>query len=307
MSHATHAGPCETETVTPSQQVERWRQTGTSLTAGADRIFVVDAPPDGTPAAPPLLVVHGFPTSSFDFADVLPQLRARRRVVLLDLPGYGLSDKPDRAYSLFGQAAVVESVVAELSLDEVDLLTHDMGDSVGGELLARDIEGALAFGIRRRVLANGSVYLDLAHLTTGQQFLAALPDERLPEDTAPTRHALIDALWATMAADATVDDDTVAAAAELVVRDGGNRLLPRLIRYLAERREHEDRWTGAIERHPAPLTIVWGDVDPIADWAMTDRLVERRPDARRTRLARVGHYPMVEVPDAFATAVLDAL
>ena len=293
--------------MTPSEQVERWRQAGTSLTAGADRVFVVDAPPDGTAVAPPLLVIHGFPTSSHDFADVLPQLRAGRRVVLLDLPGYGLSDKPDRAYSLFEQASVVEAVVAELGLDEVDLLTHDMGDSVGGELLARDLDGATPFVIRRRVLTNGSIYLDLAHLTSGQQFLAALPDERLPEETAPTRRALIDALWATMAPDASVEDDTVATAAELVVRDGGNRLLPRLIRYLAERREHEHRWTGAIERHPAPMTIVWGEVDPIADWSMTDRLVERRPDARRTRLARVGHYPMVEVPDAFAAAVLDAL
>jgi pimeloyl-ACP methyl ester carboxylesterase len=293
--------------VTPSEQVERWRRTGTSLTAGTDRVFVVDAPPDGAAVAPPLLVVHGFPTSSFDFADVLPRLRTGRRVVLLDLPGYGLSDKPDRAYSLFEQASVVESVVAALGVSEVDLLTHDMGDSVGGELLARGLDGLLRFAIRRRVLTNGSVYLDLAHLTAGQQFLAALPDERLPEDTAPDRDALVTALWATLAPDTSVDDEAIVAAADLVVLAGGNRLLPRLIRYIAERREHEDRWTGAIERHPAPLAIVWGDVDPIADWSMTDRLVERRPDARRTRLARVGHYPMVEVPDAFATAVLDTL
>jgi pimeloyl-ACP methyl ester carboxylesterase len=99
----------------------------------------------------------------------------------------------------------------------------------------------------------------------------------------------------------------VEAGAELIVVDGGNRLLPRLIRYLRERREHEARWTGAIESHPAPLTIVWGDRDPIAVYPMTDRLVERRPDAARTRLTDVGHFPMLEAPDAFASAVLAGL
>jgi pimeloyl-ACP methyl ester carboxylesterase len=272
-----------------------------------DGVFVVDAAPSRAATAAPLLVVHGFPTSSFDFADVLEPLREERRVVLLDLPGYGLSDKPDRAYSLFDQATAVETVVARLGLTDLDLLTHDMGDSVGGELLARDLDGRLGFAVRRRIVTNGSIYLDLAHLTDGQRFLAALPDERLAADIAPSRDAMVAALRATMAPASPVDGDVVVAAADLVVRDGGNRLLPRLIRYLDERREHEDRWTGAIERHPAPLSVVWGDADPIADWTMTDRLLDRRPDATRARLAGVGHYPMVEAAAAFATAVLAAL
>ena len=51
--------------------------------------------------------------------------------------GYGLSAKPDRAYTLGLQADVVASFVAELGIERLDLLTHDMGDTVGGELLAR--------------------------------------------------------------------------------------------------------------------------------------------------------------------------
>src|SRR5215203_5859649 len=75
----------------------------------------------------PLLVVHGFPTSSVDFAPIVDRLAERRRVVLLDLPGYGLSAKPDRPYSLFAQADVVEAVATATGLTggEVDLLTHD--------------------------------------------------------------------------------------------------------------------------------------------------------------------------------------
>jgi pimeloyl-ACP methyl ester carboxylesterase len=291
--------------------VEEWAARGHRVHAAGDDVFVVDIAPDRPGGSPPLLVLHGFPTSSIDWRAALPALRAERRVVLLDFPGYGLSAKPDRAYSLFGQADVVEMVAGALGLDEVDLITHDMGDSVGGELLARSIDGDLGFGIRRRVLTNGSIYLDLAHLTAGQELLSALPDEALADDAAPDVDALVRALTDTLAPpecpQSTPDPDEVRAAALLVASNGGNRLLPRTIRYIEERRRHETRWTGAIEHHPAPLTVVWGDRDPIAVVAMTDRLVERRPDAALTRLVGVGHYPMVEAPVPFTAAVLGGL
>ena len=87
-----------------SDLVDAWRARGRHRTVGGDRIFVVDVPPTGTPAAAPLLVLHGFPTSSFDFHRVVDALAADRRVVLFDYPGYGLSDKPDRPYRLVDHA-----------------------------------------------------------------------------------------------------------------------------------------------------------------------------------------------------------
>jgi pimeloyl-ACP methyl ester carboxylesterase len=269
-------------------------------------VFVVDhAPTAGESAGPPLLVLHGFPTSSHDWVRVLDALALQRRVVLLDFLGFGLSDKPDQRYSLFEQADLVEGVARELGLGEVVLVSHDMGDSVAGEVLARSLDGTSPFDVTGRVLTNGSVYIGMAHLTDGQQLLLSLPDERLAERLG--HDALVDALRGTFAPDSDVPDDDVRAAADLIVRDGGDRLLPRTIRYVEERHEHEDRWTGAIERHPAPLTIVWGDLDPVAVWPMAERLHEARPDATLVRLRGVGHYPMLEAPDVFAAAVKHAL
>jgi len=56
-------------------------------------------------------------------------------------------------------------------------------------------------------------------------------------------------------------------------------------------------------RHPSPLTVVWGTDDPIAVPAMADRVEASCPDARVVRLDGVGHYPMVEAPGRFASAV----
>lgn len=287
-------------------QVDDWTDKASWLDVGGGKVAVIDVPARSAAGdGPPWLVIHGFPTSSIDFQPVLDRLAHQQRVVLLDLPGYGLSAKADRPYSLFEQADVVVRVAEELGLDEIDLLTHDMGDTVGGELLARSLEGTLGFSVRRRVLTNGSIYIEDAQLTDGQQVLLSLPDELLPEELAPNAASLVDAM-----AQLCVPGLLTAAVkerlmdgAQLIIRDGGNRLMPRLIRYIEERRVHQDRWTGAIEAHPAPVTVVWGRHDPVAVPGMAERLAERRPDASVVWLD-TGHWPMVEDPEAFADAVL---
>lgn len=283
-----------------------WFQLGERRLVAGHEVFVVELSAERD-VAEPVLVLHGFPTSSIDWRRVIGSLRARRRVVLFDFLGYGFSAKPDQRYSLFEQADIVESLATELSLDAVALVSHDMGDSVAGELLARGLDGSLGFEISRRVLTNGSIYLDMAHLTDGQQLLLSLPDERLAAESA-LGHELVEAALAATCAPAMVPAaDELAAMADVVVRDGGDRLLPRLIRYVEERRVHEQRWTGAIEAHPSPLTIVWGTADPIAVWPMAQRLYTARPDARLVELDGVGHYPMVEDPERFGAALVTAL
>lgn len=289
--------------------VAAWEAAGRSVEAAGHRVFVRVEPPAVDEGATPMLVLHGFPTCSFDWRHVLSRLAARRSVVLLDFPGFGLSAKPDLRYGIRMQADAAEGVAAALGLDRVVLVTHDMGDSVGGELLARDIDGELGFSVERRVLTNGSIYLDMAHLTAGQQLLMSLPDERLdlPDGVSVDAGAGFRAgLGATFSPGHPASDGELAAQWLLLQREGGQALMPRTIRYLEDRRVEERRYTGAIETHPSPLGVVWGDLDPVAVHAMTGALLEARPGTPLITLDGVGHYPMVEAPDRFADAV-DAL
>lgn len=282
-----------------------WEARGARRTVLGHELFVVDAPAVEASGAPPALLVHGFPTSSFDWVHAVDALSATRRVVTLDLLGFGLSDKPDQPYSLFEQADLVEAVAADLGLDDVLLVTHDMGDSVGGELLARELDGDLGFRVVRRVVTNGSIYLELAHLTPGQLAMLEMPDEMLPEGMGPDRDGLIATLTVLMGeAHREAAADHLGQLVDLILRNDGHRLLVRINRYLNQRKEHEGRWTGAIERHPAPLGIVWGEDDPIAVPAMANRLAEANGSADLRILAGVGHFPMVEAPAEFVPALL---
>ena len=162
------------------------------------------------------------------------------------------------------------------------------------------------------MVTNGSIYIQQAHLTDGQQLLLSLPDALLPEDVPIDASGLTRSLRATFSS-ATSEvpegwpEDPVPQAAAQIVYNDGHRVLPRLIRYIEERRANERRFTGAIESDPSPLHVVWGLDDPIAVPSMVDTLLAARPDATAVRLAHVGHYPMVEAPARFIDAVLPSL
>jgi len=284
-----------------------WEERGEYRTLGGTRVFTMDVAPRGEETLEPLLVLHGFPTCSFDFHLVLDTLAEHRRVLLFDMLGYGLSAKPDRAYTIDAQADTAQAFVAQAGVSRLALLSHDMGDTVGGELLARAVEGRWRVEVTRRVVTNGSIYIEMAHLTAGQELLLSLPDARLPEDAGIDGASLAASLAATFSPGATVDGAELAAAWELIAHDGGHLLLPRTIRYIEERRRSQSRYTGAIEEHPSPLGIVWGTDDPIAVADMATRLGAARPDARLILLDGVGHYPMIESPVRFASAVAEAL
>ncbi len=279
-----------------------WATRGTHRELAGHSIFTVDVPARGPERHPPLLVVHGFPTSSFDFRGVVDALADDRRVLLFDLLGYGLSDKPDQAYTIAEQADVAMAVVEAAGVDRLGLLTHDLGDTVGGELLARHLDGDWDVEVTDRTLANGSIYIEMAQLSAGQLLLLSLPDERLDRDAGIDEAGVTAGIAATFASGADVDPEELAALGALVAHGEGHLLLPRTIRYIEERRRNQDRFTGPIEAHPSPLTVVWGTEDPIAVVAMADRLVSARPDADLHLLTGIGHYPMVEAPAAFLDA-----
>lgn len=287
-----------------ADDVREWEARGRYLSVDSRRVWVLDVPAAADHGLDPLLVLHGFPSCSYDWRQVLDALRARRRVVALDFLGFGLSDKPDLRYSMRLQADVVEAVVRGLDITSVALLTHDMGDTVGGELLARSLDGSLPFDVSRRVLTNGSIYIDMAHLTNGQKMLLSLDDS--PTDVVAAS-GFKAGLAGTFSAQSSVGDDELEAQWLLAERDGGHRMLARTIRYIEDRRAEERRFTGAIEQHPSPLAVVWGADDPIAVLAMTDELRRARPDTAVTILDGVGHYPMLESPTRFAQAVTATL
>ena len=283
-----------------AELVAEWEARGRRIDVDGRAVWMLDTGERSSNAPDPVLLLHGFPSCSFDWRLLVDALAPERRVVALDFLGFGLSDKPDVRYGIRAQADVVEAVARAAGLRRVALVTHDMGDSIGGEVLARSLDGTLAFEVGRRVLTNGSIYIDMAHLTNGQQLLLSLPDAPTDLVTADGFRAGLAGTFSAHSAVPAVELDVQALFAE---RAGGLQLLPRTIRYIEDRRAEERRYTGAIETHASPLGVVWGADDPVAVLPMTDVLARARPATAVTVLDGVGHYPMLEAPDRFNAAV----
>ena len=228
-----------------SEPTRRWLESGRHLTIEGKRIFVYERG-DG----PPVLLLHGFPTSGYDWRGVIDGLADAYRCAALDFPGYGLSDKPEAySYSLFQQTDIVEGLVKALAIEQAHLVSHDVGTSVHTELLAREGEGRLPFHILSSTFLNGSMLQDMATITPFQKLLAS--NETLPQAMAISGNLTanyIEGLKSVMKRPECLTVDDVAVMNDLIAYQDGNRRLPALSLYMRERYIHRGRWIGALKQ-----------------------------------------------------------
>lgn len=281
--------------------VAEWRDGGRFLPTSAGNVFVRSA--DG--AGPTILLLHGFPSSSYDFRGVIPHL-AGRAWVTLDFLGFGLSDKPrPHRYSLLEQADIVQQAVAETTAGPVVVLAHDMGTSVTTELMARDIHGRLPFELQGVVLTNGSVILARASLRPSQKILRS----RLGPlaGRLVNRRGFARGFAKLFTPDHPLSKEEARAQWALLSHNDGHRIAHLLISYLDERERYAQRWHSAVCNWSNPLGFLWALKDPVATTNVLDGLRELRPSAPVIELPTLGHYPQLEDPDAFAAAALRLL
>ena len=251
----------------------------------------------GASGLPWLTVLHGFPTSSFDMASVAASMSSSRRVLALDMIGFGDSDRPlDHVYSVAEQADAVVGVWASYGVSSSALFAHDLGATVAQELLWRASAGVLPVRLDSVVLANGGIYPDL-HRPLPAQTALADPEHGAALSAALTEPLLTDSLRSTFGTRHVPSPDELHTMWEVISRDDGHHNLHLLIRYMDERRAREADWVGALESTSVPLGFVWGMLDPISGAHIASRIVERFPSAPRRLLDDVGHWPPLEAPE----------
>lgn len=249
---------------------------------------------------PSITLLHGFPSSSHDWAAVAEDLADDYSLLMPDLLGFGASEKPaDHAYTMSEQADLLEALWARDGITETTLVAHDYSATVAQELLARRSAGRLSVDVAALVLMNGGIYPDL-HRPEPIQFALLDPDQGPQVSSSLTAEKLAVALAPTFAP----DFDSAPAVASIwsaTSRDHVN--LHDTIAYIPDRRRNADRWVGALEGTDVPLTFVWGMLDPVSGAHMIARVHEQIPTATINELAHVGHWPPLEAPNAVLAAI----
>jgi pimeloyl-ACP methyl ester carboxylesterase len=101
------------------------------------------------------------------------------------------------------------------------------------------------------------------------------------------------------------DDALIDNFWQLLIENNGGRVLSKVIRYMAERKQYRERWVGALQQTSIPLKLIDGMADPISGAHMVVRYKELIPHPNVTELHHIGHYPQVEAPQAVLQAYLE--
>jgi pimeloyl-ACP methyl ester carboxylesterase len=243
----------------------------------------------------PLVLLHGLNDSHRSWRGILPALAKTRRVLVPDLPGCGLSGRPDASYSLEWQAKVMSAWMDALGLQDVDVVGHSYGGGVAQYMLLlvpqriRRLALVAAGGLGREV----SLELRLASLTRvvetfGQPFMPVVAANAL------------------RAVGGMVTPDEAAWMSEVNAMPGTARAFARtvadVIDWRGQTRHFLDR-AGEIGRFPA-VALFWGARDRVIPHAHAKSTLAVLKGATLTTFASSGHFPHHDKPAEFAEALL---
>jgi pimeloyl-ACP methyl ester carboxylesterase len=261
------------------------------LDLAGHRIFVrIEA----APGRPPLLLIHGYPTASYDWIRVWPRLAERYSLHALDMLGFGLSEKPpDASYRISLQADICQALLDRAGVACTHVLAHDYGDTVAQELLAREREGRIR--LASVAFLNGGLFPEVHRARRIQTLLAAPVLGTLLARA--MNQARFEATMLSISGREPPTHQELADLWSLVERDGGRRALARLINYMEQRRQNRPRWVGALIESRVPRVLICGAADPISGAHLAQRYRELVPDPAVVVLDGVGHYPQLECHD----------
>ena len=273
-----------------------WRNKGWYYKYKKQNIFYID---EG--AGEVLVLIHGFPTCSWAWHKLWPELKSRFRLITLDMVGFGFSDKPLKyRYSIRDQANLFETILLDLGVTHAHIMAHDYGNTVAQELLARHMErkntAQESLFLQSVCLLNGGLFPEIHHPLRIQKFLTGSftklfsPFTGKRELRKDFEHLSGKNIWPS--------ENEIDEFWELLTFNRGTDIFHRLVGYVEERFTYRGRWLRSLQEAAVPLRLLVGSADTVSGQQMAGKFADVVPYADVITLDDVGHYPQLEAPEA---------
>ncbi|MBE9548318.1 MAG: alpha/beta hydrolase [Proteobacteria bacterium] len=287
-----------------SAKLAAWKSDGERINFGpfSHKVFVKQVGNPKAVAEKTLLLIHGFPESSYSYHAIVDgMMNTFERIILFDMLGYGLSDKPTEnySYSLFEQADTVFAVCKHFAVKGCHILSHDMGTSVATEILARHenqlMPAWFSDGIQSFTFTNGSMVLELAQLRSIQKLLLSRYGYFL-------RNATTFKIFSQQLRSAHGNNNLTTGEIDMLweinALEDGHKKAYLTIQYLNDRKRFEkSRWLPALAQTSLPVHLCWGNDDAVAKIEMAYYLKEHIcRDATLTIMEGLGHFCQLGSP-----------
>jgi len=273
--------------------INDWRELGAAEDVLGHQIWVTEINSDQDET---VLLVHGFPTFTYDWAPIVPALMDYR-LIGADMLGFGYSDKPyPHKYSIHEQADIVIRASEQKGVKTCHILAHDYGDTVVQEILARSNAGEVSFEIKSVCFLNGGLFPETHQALMIQKLLLSPLGPLINRLT--TKARFDKSFSAVFGPDTKPTEEELALFWDVINSGGGRHMFHSLITYMSDRRENRERWIKAIGEFSGPVALINGSYDPVSGKHMVARFKELLGEPAFLReYAEIGHYPQLEAPE----------
>ncbi|WP_433784751.1 alpha/beta fold hydrolase [Actinomycetospora sp. CA-101289] len=250
----------------------------------------------------PVVFVHGTPSYSYEWRDVVPAVEAAgHRVVTYDLLGYGASERPlDRDTSVGAQTDLLVGLLDALGIERPSLITHDIGGAIGQRIAVLHPERA------RRLMLIDTVSYDSWPSETWREIIRTRLESFAAMSAEDFEEMLTRQLEMTVADPARMQGDELAAY--LAPHRGA---LGRASFFTHQVGHYDSRYTeeltGKLGEIGVPVRILWGEQDRWQPTSYAERLAADIPGAELVVVPGAGHFLMEDDPARVTREVLDFL
>lgn len=278
-------------------EVKKWFEKGSFFDFKGNKIFYVREGEGEN-----LLIVHGYPYSSFEWKDVWADLTKNYSVLAFDLLGMGFSDKPqNHSYSFPEHAEIVNSLLKFLNIEETHLLSHDLGVSVAQEIIARSKDDLNSFKIQSSAFLNGGLFSDAYQPRLIQKLLSQTPDfigKFLSKKV--SKNAVNKSVRELFGTETQPSEEFLEQQWEILNYKDGKSIAYLIGRLVFEKKRFQDRWINAMQTTSIPLCFINGPADPNSGIKMANRYRELIPNPQIYFLGeKIGHWGQIESPKEF--------
>jgi len=261
----------------------------------------------GDPTAPVVLLLHGFPASSFMFRELIPRLAGDYRVIAPDLPGFGFTEVPAErkyAYTFDGLAKTIEAFTATLKIDRYAIYVFDYGAPTGFRLAMAHPERITAI-----ISQNGNAYEE--GLSSGWNPIQKYWKEPTPQNRAALLDFLTPEATKWQYTHGVSDPDSVAPDsytldAALLARPGNKDIQLDLFLDYASNVKLYPKFQEYFRKSKPPLLAIWGKNDPFFLPPGAEAYRKDLPDAK-VEFLDTGHFAIETHVIEIAAAMKDFL
>merc|ERR1712215_252114 len=248
-------------------ELQAWYKKGSMVAVLGHNMFTVS---EGS-GSETIILIHGFPTSSYDYQQTISTLSEKYQVLVFDHLGFGFSAKPqDYTYSMVDQAEQAIQLWKELGIQSAHIVSHDMGDSVLTEILSRYQRGILPDHFnnffKSITFTNGGMRYDLINFRLSQALLTLPFAKSLNEissrnvngNSDKLARAQLASIWSSTYTNKERMEKDIQQIMMMNKYKGGSSITYKTISYLHDRARFETRWLKSLSQLYLPVQLMWG-------------------------------------------------